>query len=83
MYSAEACLSFISLWFILGNECLPTQLESFPDSIEPKGLLLCSQVPGAVGTRCADHVTPLYPQTVGTNFADWWRPLCRYSLLAD
>src|SRR5215475_2440421 len=37
----------------------------------------------AVGTRCADHVTPLYPPQVGTNFADRWRPLCRYSSLAD
>ena len=23
-----------------------------------------------MGIRCADHVTPLYPQKVGTNFAD-------------
>jgi len=32
-----------------------------------------------MGIRCADHVTPLYPQKVGTNFADRRRPLCRYS----
>jgi hypothetical protein len=38
----------------------------------------------AVGIRCADHVTPLYPLTVGTTiFADRRRPLCRYSSLAD
>ena len=39
----------------------------------------------AVGTRCVDHVTPLYPQKkVGTNFADRRRrPLCRYSSRAD
>ena len=30
-----------------------------------------------MGTRCADHVTPLYPQKVGTNFADRRQPLCR------
>jgi FAD/FMN-containing dehydrogenase len=24
----------------------------------------------AVGVRCSDHATPLYPQKVGTNFAD-------------
>jgi hypothetical protein len=31
MYSAMVWLSFISLWFIWGNEYLLTQLENFPD----------------------------------------------------
>jgi len=37
----------------------------------------------AVGTRCADHVTPFYPQKLALNFADRRRPLCRYSSRAD
>jgi len=32
-----------------------------------------------MGIRCADHVTPLYPQKL----ADRRRPLCRYSSLTD
>jgi len=37
----------------------------------------------AVGTRCADHVTPLYPQNLALTFSDRQRPLCRYSSRAD
>jgi len=36
-----------------------------------------------VGNRCADHVTPLYPQKLALKFADRRRPLCRYSSLVD
>ena len=34
----------------------------------------------AVGTRCADHATPLYPQKLALTSR---RPLCPYSSLAD
>ena len=36
------------------------------------------QILTAVGTRCADHVTPLYPQKLALT-----SPLCRYSSRAD
>ena len=38
----------------------------------------------AVGTRCADHVTPLYPQKLAlTSPTGGGRSVCRYSSRAD
>jgi hypothetical protein len=36
-----------------------------------------------VGIRCADHVTPLYPQKLALTSPTGGRPLCRYSSLTD
>jgi hypothetical protein len=37
----------------------------------------------AVGVRCADHVTRLYPRKLVTNFTEKRLSLVRYSLLAE
>jgi hypothetical protein len=37
----------------------------------------------AVRTRCVDHAISFYPQNLALKFADQWRPLSRYSSLAD
>ena len=71
---------YVNVWFLFVG-IFEGQLRSYLNE-KSSGSRSRKQRLTAVGTRCADHVTPLYPQKLAL-FADRRRPLCRYSSRAD